>query len=296
MIAYEIVINTLMKKYCIVYMTVNLITTDFYIGKHETNNLNDTYLGSGLRLKNSVRKYGAKNFERHILSIWSNPEDALMEETKLVAQYLDHPNCLNIVDGGRGFTSRSAKRASDIAIKMGHRLSNYKTSETCKKGGKKGAQVNKLQGTGMWALTFEQRSATSKLVNTDTIWITNGQIEKKISQTDLVPVGWYKGRLNPGSQYRLGMKCWTNGDINVFSNEQPGQEFKEGMVKETPTAKMPWWNNGVKNKRSFEQPKGFVPGRLQWKSKTVVCPHCGKEGGETAMKQHHFNNCKRKPK
>lgn len=294
--AYEIVINTIMKKYCIVYITVNLITHDFYIGKHETDDLNDSYLGSGKRLKNSVRKYGAQNFERHILSVWNDPNDALTEETKVVAQYLDHPHCLNIVDGGKGFTSRSAKRASDIAIQMGRPGGKFTSMESRVRRGKALATACKTKGTGMWALTFEQRSATAKLANTDTVWITDGQTEKKIPQTDSVPIGWYKGRLNPGSQYRVGMKCWTNNEINVFSKEQPGPEFTEGMVKETPTAKMPWWNNSITNKRSFEQPEGFVSGRLQWKSKTVTCPHCGKEGGETAMKRHHFDNCKRKPK
>lgn len=23
----------------------------------------------------------------------------------------------------------------------------------------------------------------------------------------------------------------------------------------------------------------------------ITCPHCGKEGGETGIKKHHFDNC-----
>lgn len=295
-IAYETVINTFMKKYTIVYMTVNLITADFYIGKHETDSLADSYLGSGRRLKNSIRKYGKENFERHILSVWTNPEEALEEEYKIVAQYLEDPKCLNIVDGGTGFTSRSAKRASDRAIEMGRHGSKFLTKDHYSKAGKASVRVNKSNQTGMWGLTKEQRSATSKLVNSNTVWITDGTTEKKIPQNGSIPDGWFIGRLTPGSTYRVGMKCWTNGTINVFSNETPGSEFQEGMKKETPTAQMSWWNNGIKNKRSFEQPEGFEPGRLPWKSKAVVCPHCGKEGGETAMKRHHFDHCTRKSK
>jgi hypothetical protein len=293
-IALEIVINTIMKKYCIVYMTVNLITTDFYIGKHETNNLNDSYLGSGKRLKNSVRKYGAENFERHILSMWSSPEEALMEETKVVAQYLDHPKCLNIVDGGRGFSSRSAKRASDRAIAMGRHGSKFLTKEHYAKAGAASARVNKANGTGMWGLTTDERRYTSSKANKNTIWINDGTNQVKIKSDEEIPVGFVKGRLTEGSKYRKGMQCWTDGVKNVFSNECPGNEFRRGMTKDTPIPEFNWWNNGKVNVRSLTQPDGFVSGMLKWTSKQVTCPHCGKEGGEPAMKRHHFDNCKRK--
>lgn len=30
-------------------------------------------------------------------------------------------------------------------------------------------------------------------------------------------------------------------------------------------------------------------------NKRLVCPHCGKEGGYTAMKRHHMDRCKHRP-
>lgn len=33
--------------------------------------------------------------------------------------------------------------------------------------------------------------------------------------------------------------------------------------------------------------------RIGYKYKIVMCPHCGKEGGESGMKSWHFNNCKK---
>lgn len=30
------------------------------------------------------------------------------------------------------------------------------------------------------------------------------------------------------------------------------------------------------------------------KQKIVICPYCDKEGGISAMKHHHFDNCKQK--
>ena len=32
----------------------------------------------------------------------------------------------------------------------------------------------------------------------------------------------------------------------------------------------------------------------RWKQEIVTCPHCGKSGGISAMKRHHFDNCKNK--
>lgn len=281
-----------------VYKTTNIITNDYYIGKHETNNINDAYLGSGTILKLSIKKYGKENFIREILSYHSSSEDALLEEYNIISKHLGDEKCLNIVDGGGGFTSESGKRASFFARQKGHfgflSMPKEKLQKIAKYAGKLGAKVNKNNNTGMWAMTFEQRSSWIKESNSNTTWITDGFNELRIKNNDIVPEGWVKGRTMIGSTHRTGMMSWTNGKINVFSFEQPDANFINGMTKTTPTAKMSWWNNGIINKRSFENPDGFIAGRLKWKSKTVTCPHCQKIGGETAMKRHHFENCKKR--
>ena len=56
-----------MKKFYI-YKTTNIITHKFYIGMHRTDNMNDGYLGSGVILKRSLKKYGKENHIKEILS------------------------------------------------------------------------------------------------------------------------------------------------------------------------------------------------------------------------------------
>jgi len=45
-------------KYHFLYKTTNLINNKYYYGMHSTYKLDDGYLGSGNRLRYSIRKYG----------------------------------------------------------------------------------------------------------------------------------------------------------------------------------------------------------------------------------------------
>lgn len=52
----------------LVYKTTNNINSKFYIGSHQTNNIDDGYLGSGKILKQAINKYGRENFTRIIIA------------------------------------------------------------------------------------------------------------------------------------------------------------------------------------------------------------------------------------
>lgn len=85
-----------------VYKVINLITNEYYIGVHKTSNLNDNYLGSGLHIKNQVRKYGKENFKKEILFEFDKEEDAYQKEIQLVEENINNKLCLNIGPGGIG--------------------------------------------------------------------------------------------------------------------------------------------------------------------------------------------------
>jgi len=45
------------KKYHFIYKTTNLVNKMYYLGAHETNDLNDGYLGSGIYIWKVIKKY-----------------------------------------------------------------------------------------------------------------------------------------------------------------------------------------------------------------------------------------------
>jgi hypothetical protein len=94
------------KNYHYLYRTTNLINENYYYGIHSTNNLNDGYLGSGRRLRHSIRKYGKENFKREILYYFDNREELTKaEEDILTEEMLRDKMCMNIQHGGEGFNT-----------------------------------------------------------------------------------------------------------------------------------------------------------------------------------------------
>ena len=91
------------KKHYLVYKTTNLVNGKIYIGKHETDNLDDGYLGSGKLLKRAVEKYGEQNFSREILFECSSREEMNAKEAELVNEnFLKRNDVYNLKQGGEG--------------------------------------------------------------------------------------------------------------------------------------------------------------------------------------------------
>ena len=88
-----------------IYKITNLINGKTYIGQHKYTKLNDNYMGSGILIKQAIKKYGKENFKKEILEkdiptveLANDFEQMyiLFERAKGKAEY-------NIAGGGFGF-------------------------------------------------------------------------------------------------------------------------------------------------------------------------------------------------
>ena len=98
----------------------------YYYGKHETNNLDDNYYGSGRIIKRYIKKNGVNKLKKTILCFYNNRIDLNNAEYELVKnkkQFLKE-KCINLRDGGNGghwveyCTEEEYKRRSEL-VKIG---------------------------------------------------------------------------------------------------------------------------------------------------------------------------------
>ena len=210
-----------LKKYHFLYKTTNLLNGKFYIGIHSTSNLKDGYLGSGKRLRYSIKKYGKANFKLEILEFFDSRELLVEREKQLVNEdLLKDLNCMNLSlgGGGGGFSSEAHKskfieagknnflyfkekreesmvkvrltkeyrQSQSIALKNWYRFNdgNFKNRKHSTETKQKMSEAKKGKGTG---------KANSQF---GTMWITNGVENKKIKKEEIIPIGWKNGRFN----------------------------------------------------------------------------------------------------
>ena len=105
----------------IIYCVKNKINGKRYVGQH--NESNPKYMGSGLLLKRSIKKYGIENFEKIIL-VKGNFNKALTDELeKHFIQLFATIRCgYNICKGGNGGdTMTNNPRLDEIKQGLSHR-------------------------------------------------------------------------------------------------------------------------------------------------------------------------------
>lgn len=86
-----------------IYKITNKVNGKMYIGQHITDDLDDGYLGSGLVIKNAVKKYGPDSFTKEWLEFAENAEDLnYLERIYVDEEWLARPDTYNLILGGTG--------------------------------------------------------------------------------------------------------------------------------------------------------------------------------------------------
>ena len=182
---------------------------------HSTSNLEDGYMGSGKRLRYSIRKHGVENHTREILEFLDDRESLAKREAEIVNEELINDTlCMNLKVGGfGGFSNEEHQRKCSLAgasspgrtKKSTETLRKLLTDEAyrieyCAKISK-GLQ-NKPGNFGMLGKKHSKESidkmklyASHNNSQYGTCWITNEVENRKIKKGDLIPDGWKLGRI-----------------------------------------------------------------------------------------------------
>ena len=242
-----------------VYKTINLINNKEYIGIHQTNDINDGYLGSGHALLNAIKKYGKENFKREILSYHNSFDEILEVEKELVDEnWVAARDNYNLKTGGQsaGILSEESK---------------FKISETLKKKYVSGELIPRY--TAPYIATDKQKKQISET------------LKKKYKNQEHHLKGY-----EPWNKGKKGLQePWNKGkELEPLSDEHKNkisETLKERFKNQEHHSKgcTPW------NKGKTNLPPSWNKGREMEK---FECPHCKKMVDRGNGKRWHFDNCK----
>ncbi len=208
------------KKYHYLYKTTNMINGKYYYGMHSTSNMNDEYLGSGKRLRYSIRKYGKENFKLEVLQFFESRDELIEAEKLLITDdIINEINCMNLMKGGRGGFPKEIQeigrkkaieklkylKDNDIEWVKNRKLIYCKANKQSIQNGNRKIKIIDWTGRKHKDETKEKIGKTNSIKQQGknnsqygTCWITKDNINKKIKKEQLesfIDLGWIKGRI-----------------------------------------------------------------------------------------------------
>lgn len=199
-----------------VYRITNKINGKIYIGKHQTDDLKDSYMGSGKHLIRAQEKYGLDNFIKEILFQFDTEDEMNTKEAELVTEeFVKNKDTYNLCPGGQGGWGyvnkinpnlRSSGHTPKMYERVGYTLSKMTLEHrsTNMKNLHLNGKMKYDNFTGKTHSVETKRKiseSNSKMVGSKnsqfgTMWITDGKKNKKVKKDiDIIPEGWYTGRV-----------------------------------------------------------------------------------------------------
>jgi hypothetical protein len=206
-----------------IYKITNTLNGKIYIGKHQTTDINDDYMGSGKHLRSAQEKYGIDNFIKVVLFQFNSEDEMNAKEAELVTEeFCLREDTYNLCPGGKGgwgyvnmngLNTYEGKPELDkhkfktlATEKRIHLLNTDKDfNDKWRKNISDSLKTRFTEHDHHWIGKTHSEETKEKLrksknvgsVNSQygTMWITNGQENKKIKRDiDVIPEGWSKGR------------------------------------------------------------------------------------------------------
>jgi len=189
---------------------------------HSTHNLDDDYMGSGRRLRASLRKHGVDNHTKEILEFFDSRALLIEAEIKAITEdMINDNNCMNLKAGGDGgFISEEQQRHRSMCAGLKFSEMRKNNSDMDKEYREKHRRImlesysdgSRLKNVGNKSFSGQthtdetkEKMRQSKKGKYDgvnhpqygTCWITKEGTNKKIKKDEIETYqneGWVKGR------------------------------------------------------------------------------------------------------
>ena len=242
-----------------IYKITCLVTNRYYIGMHSTNNMDDGYMGSGKRLRHSIRKYGKDNHIKEMLEFFDNRENLAKRETEVVNHNLIKEElCMNLTTGGlgAGFMNEEhmlkCSKAGNKAFK--DKLKNDLVfRENISKNRSKLSKQAICDGTIIsindrynWVGKKHSEESKNKMSESSkgfnigennsqygTCWVTKEGINKKIKKEILelyLKDGWFNGRFTELKGEMVHNSKLSNDDVVKIKELLDKNEFSQSKI------------------------------------------------------------------
>lgn len=125
-------------KFFTIYKITNKINGKYYIGAHETYNLDDGYMGSGTTIRKAISKYGLDNFEKEYIQFHKSSEEMYLSEKDVIGDlWLNDKLCYNEKPGGIGgwgyvdsYGEKNCMKRKDVVNKVSNSLKEKYKSDS----------------------------------------------------------------------------------------------------------------------------------------------------------------------
>ena len=107
-------------KILYIYKITNKLNGKIYVGKHSSEKIDNTYMGSGVIIKKAIKKYGKENFKKSILEVCEDENLLNIQEKYWIKKTgaFENDYGYNLTKGGEGLlgfipSAESIKKASE---------------------------------------------------------------------------------------------------------------------------------------------------------------------------------------
>jgi group I intron endonuclease len=226
----------------IIYKITNTVTGKIYIGKDKKNNPN--YYGSGVKIKDAIKKYGKSSFQKDILEHCSTNVELNNREIFWIEYYnATNPeigyNISTGGDGGDNFTNHYNKESYRSKIKLAAISSNSKLKE-----------IHRENAKNLW----KNKEYRDKVITNQKKSINDPEykesFKKKMKEISNRPeVKYIKSRVQSGS---LNSRCLGN---IIVTDLQGNETIYETAVKASNALKTSAQliRNHCKNNTTYER-------------------------------------------